>query len=112
MVRGQRSPLAGHDREDERRSVDLVHPEVVVKTITSEGAVYGQTYYCVEPVVGNVKWVWHEMEAWIRDTMGPSTGYIWGENPAPQPGERWYANSAKFWFRDEQDRVLFLLRWS
>jgi hypothetical protein len=81
-----------------------------VKTSTSEGAVYGRTYYCVEP--DTFLMPWPEMERWVQDTMGPSTGYIWGENPVPQPGERWYANSAKFWFRDEQDRTMFLLRWA
>jgi len=80
-----------------------------MKTSTSEGAVYGRTYYCVEPDTFLIPWP--EMEQWVIETMGPSTTSIWGGSP-PKLDERWYANSAKFWFRDEQDRVLFLLRWA
>jgi hypothetical protein len=50
------------------------------------------------------------MEAWCQETFGSSTGSIWAA--WQEPGERWYANNAKFWFREEADRTWFLLRWS
>jgi hypothetical protein len=47
------------------------------------------------------------MIEWCVDVFGPSaeTG-VW------QPGARWYANNAKFWFREEEDAVMFVLGWS
>jgi hypothetical protein len=50
------------------------------------------------------------MEAWCKETFGASTGSIW--SAWQEPGERWYANNSKFWFRDEADQTWFLLRWS
>ena len=75
-----------------------------------EGTVYGSRYYTVEPVGGH----WRQMEDWCIDTFGSSTGSIWAEEvdkKIPQPGERWYANNRKFWFREEKDRTMFILRW-
>jgi hypothetical protein len=79
--------------------------------VLSEGRVYGARYHCVEPVGGN----WRMMEDWCIDTFGSSTGSIWAEEvdkKTPQPGERWYANNRRFWFRNESDRTMFILRWS
>lgn len=70
-----------------------------MKIDISEGAVYGRTYYCVEPPR-----VWWEMESWVQENFGPGGGY--------NSDQRWYKHDHKFWFRDERDRVLFLLRWS
>lgn len=75
----------------------------------SEGTVYGARYYCAEPIGGH----WREMETWCHRTFGESsTSPIWGEAKAVNPGERWYMNNRKFWFRDEKDRTMFILRWS
>jgi hypothetical protein len=76
----------------------------------SEGTVYGKRYYTVQPV-GMVNWI--ELEEWCLDRFG-GCGDIWGEtkNLTPKPHQRWYANNRKFWFRDEKDRLLFVLRWS
>ena len=85
--------------------------------IYDTGTVYGKRYYTVAPI-----WVpdrngwhndeWDQMMAWCVETFGPSKYSIWGENPTPDPMERWYANNAKFWFRDQRDRDWFTLRWS
>lgn len=78
--------------------------------VLSEGRVYGARYYCVGPVGGN----WRDMEDWCIETYGPSTGSIWAEEmnkTTAKPGERWYANNRKFWFRTEKDRDWFILRW-
>ena len=82
----------------------------VERLVLSEGTVYGSPYYCVEPIGGS----WLEMEKWCIQSCGESTGSIWSEEKykhSTQPGERWYGNNRKFWFRDEQDRMMFVLKW-
>lgn len=68
-----------------------------------EGKVFGQPYYTVKP-----KGIpWYEMEPWCRETFGPTPEFgVW------EPNARWYMNAEQFWFRDEKDRMLFVLRWS
>ena len=85
--------------------------------VYDQGTVYGKRYYTVAPVWepsrnGFYNQTWHDMMEWCIQTFGPSTSKIWGENPIPEPMERWYANNAKFWFRDQRDRDWFTLRWS
>ena len=93
-----------------QRLWDDLHARPVERLVLSEGTVYGSRYYCVEPYGGS----WLEMEKWVLKTCGESTGSIWAEEKykhAAQPGERWYGNNRKFWFRDEQDRIMFVLKW-
>jgi len=83
----------------------------VQNIVLAEGTVYGSRYYTAEPVGGN----WREMEAWCFEMFGES-GSIWNtsqpaENQTPIPNSRWYMNSRKFWFRNEQDRMIFVLKW-
>ena len=73
----------------------------------TEGTVYGSRYHCVEPVGGS----WIEMQEWCLNQFGDSGKHIWGSNETPSPQERWYMNNRKFWFRDEQDRLMFVMRW-
>jgi len=47
---------------------------------------------------------WHEMSLWMLDTFGDSNWL--NENAL------WVGSDYKYWFRREQDRTLFLLRWS
>lgn len=78
-----------------------------------EGRIFGARYYTASPVLDWDKgssWYsqqWDEMMAWCVETYGPTP-----ENGIWTTGELWYANNAKFWFRNEQDRTTFLLRWS
>ena len=70
----------------------------------SEGRVYGARYLTVHP---SNSWQWNEMMNWMIQTFGPSAhDGVW------TPNMRWYANNAKFWFRNEKDLTMFLLRWS
>lgn len=70
----------------------------------SDGRVYGARYLTVHP---NNSYHWNEMMQWMIDTFGPSAhDGVW------TPGMRWYANNAKFWFRNEKDLAWFMLRWS
>ena len=69
-----------------------------------EGRVYGSRYLTVHPSNGSA---WNEMMAWMVETFGPTAhDGVW------TPGMRWYANNAKFWFRNQKDRDWFVLRWS
>ena len=69
-----------------------------------EGRIYGARYLTVHPSNG---WHWNEMMEWMITTFGPTAhDGVW------TPNMRWYANNAKFWFRNEKDLTLFLLRWS
>jgi hypothetical protein len=47
---------------------------------------------------------WLQINVWIIDTMGNNN---WLTENA-----RWVGSDRKYWFRDEQDRTMFLLRWS
>ena len=74
----------------------------------SEGTVYGSRYYTVEPVGG----YWPDMEVWCHEIFGDSDKHIWGSNEVPAPQKRWYMNNRKFWFREETDQLMFVMRWS
>ena len=76
--------------------------------LLGHGTVYGEQYYTVAPPTESLPW--GDMALWCIETFGPSTGSIWAA--IQEPGERWYANNSKFWFRSEADRTWFLLRWS
>ena len=90
-----------------KRVMDDILAQPVTDIVLSEGRVYGARYYTAEPVGGN----WHEMEAWCYQTFGDDSYPIWGEDRAPEPAQRWYKNNRKFWFRNEADRTLFVLKW-
>ena len=70
----------------------------------SKGTVYGTEYLTVHPNNSNS---WNEMMYWMIKQFGPSA-----EDGVWTPDQRWYANNAKFWFRDEKDLTMFILRWS
>jgi len=85
--------------------------------IYDTGTVYSKRYYTVSPIWNPSQLGWHndkwnDMMAWCVEVFGPSKSAIWGENPIPEPTERWYANNDKFWFRDQKDRDWFTLRWA
>lgn len=91
-----------------QRLMDEINSRPIENLALSEGTVYGAQYYCVEPVGGN----WMEMEHWAIQMYG-ETGSLWKEtkNLTPEPLQRWYMNNRRFWFRDEKDRTMFILRW-
>ena len=72
----------------------------------SSGKVFGKQYLTVAPM--NAEGMWSDMMEWMVTTFGPlddSQGVF-------TPNQRWYANNAKFWFRNQKDRDWFVLRWS
>jgi hypothetical protein len=86
---------------------DDIHNRPVEELKLSEGTVYGSRYYCIEPVGGS----WPKMELWCMEAFGATTGSIWGEKAAPEPAMRWYMNNRKFWFRDQKDQLMFVMKW-
>ena len=75
--------------------------------ILTEAKLHGARYYCVEPQGGN----WKEMEIWVTKTFGepgeiwPNQDFVWPECP------RWVQNNRKFWFRNDADRTVFVMKW-
>ena len=93
-----------------KRLMDDINSHPISDLNLTEGRVYGARYYCVEPIGGN----WREMEDWCINTYGKTTGSIWAQEvdkTTPLVNERWYANNRKFWFRNESDRTMFILKW-
>lgn len=80
----------------------------IEELVLSETKLHGARYYCVEPVGGN----WADMQAWVTELFGepgdvwPTHDFTWPEVP------RWVQNHRKFWFRNERDRTVFIMRWS
>jgi hypothetical protein len=79
----------------------------VTDLVLSEGRVHGARYYCVEPVGGN----WREMEAWAIQTCGEVSSVWRADKWVEEPAQRWYMNDRRFWFRNEADRTMFILKW-
>ena len=102
---GRRSGKSMLGSQAFQRIWDDLHTRPVEELKLSEGNVYGARYYCIEPVGGN----WPEMELWCHETF-KDTGPIWGET-IPNPAQRWYANNRKFWFRDQADQLMFVMKW-
>jgi hypothetical protein len=74
------------------------------KLTLGDGTVYGARYLTVHPSNSSK---WNEMMKWMIKTFGPTAhDGVW------TPNMRWYANNAKFWFRNEKDMNWFILRWS
>lgn len=71
----------------------------------STGKVFGKEYLTVAPM--NAEGMWPDMMEWMVETFGPTArDGVWTAD------QRWYANNAKFWFRNQKDRDWFVLRWS
>lgn len=83
-----------------------------MKLNIDKGTVYGEDYYTVQPEVSvfyQVEHIWNSMVEWAVKTYGPT-----GTDTRPgvwTPNERWYVNSAMFWFKDKKDLEWFILRW-
>lgn len=76
--------------------------------VLAERRVHGARFYTAEPIGGS----WLEMETWAMDTYG-GPGEFWSRHDFAWPEcPRWFMNDRKFWFRNERDRTLFILRWS
>lgn len=85
-----------------------------MKLELEEGRVYGARYYTIKPIPswdpdgdwGGVD-TWNSMVEWMVATFGPTP-----EDGVWVSGQRWYVNNARFYFRNEQDRDWFILKWA
>ena len=69
------------------------------------GTVLDEPYHTVQPLFVGASWI--DMEVWCTDVFGKtSIDGVW------TPGRRWYMNNSKFWFRDQKDLTMFILRWA
>ncbi len=107
QITGRQSGKSQLSAQAFQRMVDDLARRPVQELVISEGKVYGARYYCVEPIGGS----WLEMESWCIDTYG-SSGSMWDITQTPLINHRWYMNDRKFWFRNETDRTLFVIKWS
>lgn len=82
----------------------------------STGTVYGEKYFTIEPSYEPSRWeyssLWHDMVEWCVDNFGNIAHDVTKPTRPAEPDQRWYVASAKFWFRNEHDYLLFLLRWA
>jgi hypothetical protein len=72
---------------------------------------HGARYHTIKPEGYTPNWdnqLWNEMVEWCVDQMGPA-GSLWTMDEEIKP---WYVNNAKFWFREKDDAVMFVLRWA
>lgn len=90
-----------------RRIMEDIYNRPVEDLILTENRISGSRYYCVQPVGGN----WKDMEQWAMQTFGepgeiwPNQDFVWPDMP------RWVQNNRKFWFRNESDRTMFVMKW-
>lgn len=75
----------------------------------SSASINNEQYYIVEPTndkQSEFHYNWSDMEAWCTEMFGstPADG-VWTS------GAVWYMNNSKFWFRNELDQTLFVLKW-
>lgn len=84
-----------------------------MELIQSRGTIYGTRYYNVLVAglpINQEEKLFSDMVAWNVENFGKSK---WLKSElAPLPHQRWYAYSGSFWFRDKDDMIHFILRWS
>lgn len=49
---------------------------------------------------------WLKLEDWCHSTFGERPYNEW-----PTSSDRWFVNNSAFWFRNNDDLLMFLLRW-
>ena len=82
-----------------------------MKLLTDTKTFEGEPYYMVsierDPIWLNRE-LWNKMDDWCWDNFGPrSIRHDWPTNK-----DRWFTNNRAFWFKNEADRTMFILKWS
>lgn len=76
-----------------------------------------QTWYTVEivnPDSVNLRGLWEKMDTWCTEIFGQGAPHeMWGQGrgTAWDTNCRWLTNARKFWFRNQEDQFMFMLRW-
>ena len=84
--------------------------------VIDTGTIYGCKYHTAQPIfeAHPETWFrkeWEEMEDWCVQTMG-LPGSLWANSGlTPELNYRWYMNNSTFWFREEKDLTMFILKW-
>lgn len=99
---------------------NIIAQEIVgVQPMTSQPMTVGEldhacsTWYWVQPgsspgeifELEKSRQYYHDIETWIEEHCGPRGS--WHE-----PDCRWWASNRKYIFKNEEDRTMFVLRWS
>ena len=73
--------------------------------------VFGIKYHIV-PIAMGGRYYAKQID-WCTEVFGETATSYW-KDPGPtqwKPNERWYANGDYFWFREEKDKMWYLVRW-
>jgi hypothetical protein len=84
-----------------KRMMDDINSRPVEDIVLSESKIHGKRIYAARPEGGN----WRSMEEWCMKRFG-DPGSVWDLKI-----HRWYMNSRTFFFSNEADRTVFLLKW-
>ena len=71
------------------------------------GSVAGIVYNCIRPIGKS----WTDMFQWCVDIMGECGNSILDSKDFVVHA-RWYMKENMFWFKEPEDQVMFVLRWS
>lgn len=73
--------------------------------------VFGAEYHITPIAMGGMQYA-RQLD-WCTENFGRSSSSDWNkEGRQPwQSGQRWYANGDYFWFREEKDKMWYLLKW-
>lgn len=104
MTAGRRVGKSQITQQAIDRLLREINSRPLEELVLGESRFRGARFYTVEPVGGN----WQEMQEWAKKTFGPASD-PW-DFKMDSVG-RWYVNDRRFWFRNERDRTMFILRW-
>lgn len=81
----------------------------------SDGTILGSHYHSAKPIYDDGAYAisgrsekWDKAVEWCVENFG-TTRLPWVNGGKL---ERWYVNNSTFWFKNEEDLTLFLLRWA
>ena len=84
-----------------------MYPSIFAREVKGKSLSYNESRHngCKLYWARPIGYDWTELEAWCREMFGPPSS-LW------DPGiGLWYMNSGRFFFRKEEDRTLFALKW-
>ena len=81
-------------------------------TYTPNSTVFGIVYHTA-PIGMGGRYYARQVD-WCTANFGECSSSRWmDDGPITwKPRERWYANGDYFWFREEKDKMWYMLRWS
>lgn len=80
-------------------------PRTTVKTLEDESRVFTHGAQPMGGIFSDRNARINEMREWCNEVFGPKP---YGE----YYGDRWTVSNGTFWFKNEDDRMMFVLRWS